>query len=212
MYGLRSDIHVPCVGSSRGYTSRTVSMGGRLLVLGLWLPSSACVTTTQTVPIRSSPSGATVTIDGSYVGYTPIDVQLKKSASYGIVVAKSGHIQQRVDIVPIPQGIASHLSPASVTIRLQEIPPPVPPPAPPIPPELVQVELDVARECLLVIQRQHTQGHLTDEEARALRYVYLLGLLLHEEAAAPNQECPIDIGERRTATPPTDLPDPSVRQ
>ena len=65
-----------------------------LLGVTLALGASSCCTivsgTSQAVTIRSEPSGAEVTIDGTAAGTTPLTVQLRRRDQHLIEVSKEG--------------------------------------------------------------------------------------------------------------------------
>ncbi len=65
------------------------------LVISFMAMVSGCATvikgTTQSVTIDSSPQGAEVSIDGAYVGMTPLTIKLAKNKKETITVKKKGY-------------------------------------------------------------------------------------------------------------------------
>ena len=47
--------------------------------------------TSQKIPITSNPSGAKIIVDGKEMGYTPLQLKLKKKKSYTIKIEKQGY-------------------------------------------------------------------------------------------------------------------------
>jgi hypothetical protein len=66
-----------------------------MLMLGLTLPAFGCATmtkgTTQSIAINSSPSGATVIIDGMPMGQTPLTISLARSSNHSGVLSLAGY-------------------------------------------------------------------------------------------------------------------------
>jgi len=47
--------------------------------------------TSQKIPVTSNPSGAKIIVDGKVMGYTPLQLKLKKKKSYTIQIEKQGY-------------------------------------------------------------------------------------------------------------------------
>jgi len=64
-----------------------------LILLSCLLGGCATLTngTTQSIPVSSSPSGASVFADGQHVGTTPCTVELSRSASHVITLERDGY-------------------------------------------------------------------------------------------------------------------------
>lgn len=76
----------------------------RLLVLSfLFFLNTGCATvikgTSQSVPVSSDPLGADVLVDGTLVGTTPADVELKRKRDHLIVIEKKGYMPRSVAVV-----------------------------------------------------------------------------------------------------------------
>ncbi|MCK6599163.1 MAG: PEGA domain-containing protein, partial [Bdellovibrionaceae bacterium] len=56
--------------------------------------SSIIKGTSQVITITSSPSGASVSVDGSPMGRTPLSLSLKKNAYSAITISKDGFSTQ----------------------------------------------------------------------------------------------------------------------
>jgi hypothetical protein len=65
--------------------------------------STGCATiikgTTQSVPVSSEPSGADILVDGSLVGTTPADVELKRKRDHLVLIQKKGYAPKSVAVV-----------------------------------------------------------------------------------------------------------------
>ena len=70
-----------------------------LFVIGLAVGGCATATrgTTQSISVSSTPSGADVTADGTYMGKTPVTMELKRNSDHNIVVG--GSIYEPVTVV-----------------------------------------------------------------------------------------------------------------
>ncbi len=64
--------------------------------------TSACATivkgTTQTIPVSSNPSGADVVVDGSVLGQTPVDLELKRKTNHLLTIQMDGYQPQTIPI------------------------------------------------------------------------------------------------------------------
>lgn len=133
--------------------------------------------TTQAIPVSSSPSGATVRLDGNHVGQTPTSVEVKRKSDHLLTIEKKGYQPESVAItrniggavfgnilaggligwgVDAISGAQYNLTPATVSVTLQ-----------PIGKEgVVRKENDAAIfiEELKKLDTLHEGGKVTDEE------------------------------------------------
>lgn len=72
------------------------------LVLGLAGCAVFTKGRTQVVTIRSNPGGADVTIDGLYVGRTPVSVRLPRDKARSVTVSKAGFASQGAVLLTRP--------------------------------------------------------------------------------------------------------------
>ncbi len=98
--------------------------------------------TTQAIPISSSPSGATVRLDGNHVGQTPTSVEVKRKSDHLLSIEKPGYHPESVAItrniggavfgnilagglvgwgVDAISGAQYNLTPATVSVTLQPV-------------------------------------------------------------------------------------------
>lgn len=154
----------------------------RLVLIWLACLAQGCLLH-QSVPIRSSPSGATVLVDGVVIGRTPIDVSLWTTSDHEVYVVADGYIQERVTLrsesrttyysyqVPSSQpggrsttrtgSTTSYwLVPKKVSVQLQLLP------------KLVLPQTNLANGTQLVrIELWLESGLISASEAEALRWI-----------------------------------------
>ncbi len=72
-------------------------------LLPFFVLTTGCATvlkgTTQEIPISSEPPGADIIVDGTFVGTTPADVELKRKRDHLVVIEKKGHSSKSVAVV-----------------------------------------------------------------------------------------------------------------
>jgi hypothetical protein len=82
--------------TKEGYISKTVTLDGRDLSPMIALEAKPVAPPTPTVTIDSTPTGASVSIDGKVVGTTPVEQAVK--APITVTVSKEGYLPQTVTL------------------------------------------------------------------------------------------------------------------
>ena len=85
------------LGGSISVATIAVLFAGCLAMTGCGLVSNG---RRSRIPVRSDPSGATVTVDGAYVGETPLHLQLDAKQPHVVILRATGYRAEVVRIEP----------------------------------------------------------------------------------------------------------------
>jgi hypothetical protein len=105
----------PTTPSVPNLLARLVAVSAALLMPALSSCALLVNGLTQTVPVTSTPSGATVFVDGEPRGVTPIDLELRRDST-SVIVVRLGAQERSTMVTPRPNGtlIAIGAAPAGL--------------------------------------------------------------------------------------------------
>lgn len=63
--------------------------------------------TTQKIPVSSDPIGASVFVDGVPVGYTPLNIELKRKHTHLVTVSHEGYEDEAVRLEPVLSAVVA---------------------------------------------------------------------------------------------------------